>query len=391
MMIDTINLVRQIKKILPQTKIILGGPHINIYPQETLAIKEVDFLILGEGEQPCLDLINNINDQTKLKDVTGLAFMTGENYINTGARPLLQNLDELPFPAREITDYKRYYSTLSHTNPTTSMFTSRGCPYQCVFCDRPHRGKFFRARSAKNVVEEMLAIKKLGINEIFIYDDTFTIDRQRVIDVCREIIRLNLKINWDIRARVNTVDEELLLLMKKAGCVRIHYGVESGVDQILINLRKGITVEMVKKAFKLTHKIGIETAGYFMLGCPGEKIDDIKATIKLAKKLKPAYAHFSVLTPFPATDIYFIGLKNGLIKKDVWREFALNPKEDFVPPVWEENFSKDELIKLLKKAYFSFYFRPSVIWHQFLKLKSWSDFSKKFKIALGFLKMKLFK
>lgn len=387
MMIDTIILIKLINNLLPDTKIILGGPHVNIYPEETLQIEGVDFIVLGEGELPCLDLINNLHSPEKLKNIGGLVFKDSDKIINTGQRELLQDLDQLPHPVRELTEYKKYYSALAMENPVTSMFTSRGCPYRCIFCDRPHLGKIFRARSAKNVVEEIVEIKNLGIREIFIYDDTFTVDRQRVVNICQELINRKIKINWDIRARVNTVDEELLKLMKKAGCSRIHYGVEAGTDEILNNLRKGITVEMVKQAFKLTHWVGIETAAYFMIGNPGEKLEDIKKSIKLAKELKPDYVHFSVLTPFPATELYFLGLQKGLIRTDVWAEFAKNPQENFVPPAWEENFNREELIKILKMAYRAFYFRPSYILNRLIKLKSWDDFIKKAGVGLKMLRV----
>ncbi len=387
LIIDIVKVIKLVHQLLPETKIILGGPHVNIYPTESLAIEGVDFIVLGEGELPCLDLINYLNNKEKLENIKGLVFKDGERIINTGQRELLQNLDQLAHPARELTIYKKYYSPLAKANPVTSMFTSRGCPYQCVFCDRPHLGKIFRARSAKNVVDEMMEIQKLGIKEIFIYDDTFTVNRQRVVNICQEIIKRNLKIYWDIRARVNTVDEELLFLMKKAGCSRIHYGVESGVNRILENLRKGITVEMARRAFELTKKVGIETAAYFMFGCPGEKLEDIKQSIELAKELKPDYVHFTVLTPFPATEIYFIGLKNGLIKSDIWRELAQNPTATFVPPVWEENFNREQLIKILKMAYRAFYLRPSYILNRLIKLKSWGELIKKARVGLEMLKV----
>ncbi|MFH1610425.1 MAG: radical SAM protein [Patescibacteria group bacterium] len=387
LMIDTIKLINLISKILPDTKIVLGGPHVNIYPNETIDIPGIDFLVLGEGEIPCLDLINNIEDKEKLKTIKGLVFKHDGQIVNTGNRELLEDLDQLPHPVRELTNYKKYYSTLSYKNPTTSMFTSRGCPYKCIFCDRPHLGKNFRARSAQNIVDEMEEIKELGIHEIFIYDDTFTINRERVVEVCNEILKRNLKINWDIRARVNTIDEELLILMKKAGCVRIHYGVESGVNEILKNLRKGITVDMVKKAFLATKKARIETAAYFMIGCPGEKLKDINQSIKLAKDLKPDYVHFSVLTPFPATEIYLVGLKNGLIKEDVWQKFAKHPTKDFVPPLWKENFNRVELIYHLKRAYKIFYLRPSYIFNRIFKLRSFTEFLNKAKVGLKMLRI----
>ena len=159
----------------------------------------------------------------KLKNVKGIVFKDRNKVINTGLRPLIMDLDKIPFPARTLTPYKKYSSLFAKRTPITTMETSRGCPYKCIFCDRPHLGKMFRARSPKNVADEIEECVNLGIKEILIYDDTFTINRKRVVDICNEIITRKLDISWDIRARVNTVDSELLNLMKKAGCEKIHY------------------------------------------------------------------------------------------------------------------------------------------------------------------------
>ena len=261
-LIDVIKTAKLVKEVNPNIKIVLGGPHVNIYPEETMANSEVDFLVLGEGEQPFIDLLENINNPENLKNIKGIVFRDkNNNIINTGKRELIQDLDILPIPARELTHYTKYFSIIAKNNPTTTMFTSRGCPYKCLFCDRPHLGKIFRARSAENVVKELQEINKMGIKEVFIYDDTFTIDRQRVVDICNLILEKNIKLNWDIRARVNTVDEELLKLMRSAGCARIHYGVEAGTEKILKILRKGITLEQVKKAFAITKKQVLKPLG----------------------------------------------------------------------------------------------------------------------------------
>lgn len=386
-LIDVIKVAKIVKQTNPKIKIVLGGPHVNIYPEETLNNNEIDFIVLGEGELPFVDLIEHINNPEELKEIKGLVFKNSGKIFNTGRREFIMNLDELPFPARELTQYKKYFSVIAKKNPTTTMFTSRGCPYNCLFCDRPHLGKIFRARSADNVLNELENIIKLGIKEVFIYDDTFTIDRQRVVDICNKIIEKNIKINWDIRARVNTVDEGLLKLMKKAGCERIHYGVEAGTKKILQVLRKGITIPMVKEAFKLTKKNGIECAAYFMIGSPTETADDIRQTIKLARDLSPDYVHFTVLTPFPATDLYFKGLAEGIIKNDYWREFSKNPNPNFKPPCWEEKFTRDELFKILINAYQSYYLNPKYILKRIKELRSLDNIKNNFKAGIRLLSL----
>jgi len=384
-LIDVIKTAKLVKEIDKNIKVVLGGPHINIYPVETMKISEIDILVLGEGEKPAKDLVENINNIKNLYQIKGIVFRDGNKIINTGPRELIQNLDEIPFPARHLTPYKKYFSILSTQKPVTTMFTSRGCPYKCLFCDRPHLGKIFRARSAKNVVDEMEECEKMGIKEIFIYDDTFGVDRQRVLDICSEVKKRKLNINWDIRTRVNTVDEEVLKALKEANCKRIHYGVEAGTTKILGVLRKGITLEMAEKAFKLTKKIGIETLGYFMIGSPTETKEDILETIKFAKKLNPDYVLFSILIPYPETDLYRMGLENGIIAHDYWKEFAENPKSGFKPLHWRENFTLPELYNLLKKAYKSFYLRPGYILSSLRKLKSPKDLGQKIQIAINIL------
>lgn len=385
--IDVITTARIIKKVKPLAKIILGGPHVNVYPNETMKIAAFDFLILGEGEETIKLLLDNLNNQARLVNIKGLVFRQGDKIINTGCNKFLENLDDLPFPARTLVPYKKYFSILAKNKVVTTMFTSRGCPYNCLFCDRPHLGKVFRARSANNVVKEFKKCQELGIGEIFIYDDTFTIDRQRVVDICKKLIDLKLKIDWDIRARVNTVDEELIKLMKQAGCQRIHYGVEAGTDKILKVLRKGITREMVEKAFKWTKKAKIQTVAYFMIGSPQENEEDIMESIKFAKKINPDFIHVSITTPFPATDLYLEGLCSGIIKVDYWKKFAENPVPDFIPPPWEEIFTKDQLVALLKKFYQSFYFRPGYIIKKIFQVKSLNELFKKTRGALALFKI----
>ncbi|MFH0780004.1 MAG: radical SAM protein [Parcubacteria group bacterium] len=386
-LIDVVKVAKNAKQANPDVKIILGGPHVIIYPNETMNIPEIDFLVLGEGERTLKLLLDGIHDPRKLIGIKGIVFRDNNKIINTGPADFVENIDSLPFPARHLVLYKKYFSVVSQKKPVTTMFTSRGCPYKCLFCNRPQYGKTFRMRSAKNVVKEMRLCQNMGIQEILIYDDTFGADRNRILDICSEIKKVGLNIAWDIRTRVDTVDADILRALKNAGCERIHYGVEAGTQKILNILRKGITLEQVENAFALTKKAGIQTIAYFMIGSPLETKADVLETVKLMKKLDPDYVHISVVTPFPATDLYRLALEEGIIGDDVWQKFAEQPAPNFIPPIWEKELNRAELFDLLKFAYRSFYLRPSYIYKKVLRVKSLSELIRKGRGALRLLKI----
>ncbi len=387
-LVDVLKTIEVIKSVNRNIKVVLGGPHVYIFPNETINLKGVDYLVLGEGEAIFKDLLDCMDDYRKLKSIRGLVFKENGKIINTGPRPLTENLDILPFPARHLVPYKKYSSLVLRKRPITTTFTSRGCPYKCTFCARPHLGKKFRARSAKNVVDEIEECTRMGIYGFLVYDDTFTVNKERVIEICDELRKRKLDIEWDIRARVDTVDEQLLERLKIAGCRGIHYGVEAGTEKILKTLNKKITISRTKEIFSLTKKSKISTLGYFMIGNPGETREDILETLKLMKELDPDYVHITILTPFPATRIYLDGLKSGVIERDYWKAFSENPTPDFIPPHWGEFFTKDELVELLAFAYRDFYARPGYIMKNLVKTRSFNELQRKIKAGVKVLKLR---
>lgn len=386
--VKTIKVIKEVEKDLnKKITIILGGPHPTIFPEETISLSYVDYVIVGEGEIPFLKLVEALskNRLDELQHIQGLVYQENGKIFNNGMGEFIEKLDELPFPDRTLLPVKKYNSILGGGRIVTTMLTSRGCPFQCAFCDRPHLGKKFRARSAQNVVDEMEECLQLGIEEILVYDDTFTVDPERVVDICQEIIKRNLKFVWDIRARVDTVNEEMLKLLKQAGCQRIHFGVEAGTEKILKILNKGITLSQAEKAFVLCKKLGIETLGYFMIGSPQETREDVYETMKFARKINPDYVHITILTPYPGTRLYKSALEEQVIKSDYWREFSKNPEKGVTTQYWEKELDRKALFELSHKFYKEFYGRPSYIFRELLRTRSINNFIKKAKTGLKIL------
>jgi anaerobic magnesium-protoporphyrin IX monomethyl ester cyclase len=373
---DVMKTIKTVREVSPGAKIVLGGPHVHLYPDETIELKGVDYLILGEGEVSFVMLLDALEGKIPFSKVKGLVYREDGRVVKTGMSELVADLDIFPHPARHLVPYEKYTSILSELNPITTMFTSRGCPYKCTFCDRPHLGKRFRARSARSVVDEFIKCKEMGIKFVLIYDDTFTVNKRRVMETCALLIKENVGLKFDIRARVDTMNTEMLKVLKEAGCTGIHYGVESGTDRILDVLDKSINLKLVRSVFDETMGMGMKTLGYFMIGCPTETRAEMDETIDFACRLKADYVHMTVLTPFPGTKIYEMALSEGVIESDVWREFAANPSADFVPPIYAGIYNREELMAILMQGYKKFYTRPGYIFNKLLELRSAKQFKK---------------
>jgi len=384
-LIDAIQTARTAKTAYPTAHVTLGGPHVNLYPEATLSIEGVDSLVLGEGERAFAEMVNSLAGGADIADTEGVAVMRDGKPSTTKARPLEADLDSLPQPARDLLDSSLYWSVLAKRNPITTAMTSRGCPMKCIFCDRPHLGKTFRCRSARSVVDEMEDCVNRGIRELFFYDDTFTIRRQRIFDIRDEIKRRRLDVQWDIRARADTLDAEVAGAMKEAGVTRIHIGVESGSPRVLKIMKKGITIEQAHNAFELCRRFGITSLSYFMLGNPTETQQDIDMTMQFIRKCCADYAHISITTPFPGTELYRMGLAQGLFERDYWRDFAANPDEQFQPPAWTENFTQEQLEEMRRQAYRVFYSRPGRIIRQVLAVRSFRELWTKARVGTRLL------
>ena len=368
---------KTVRIILPEATILIGGPHVSIYPEEVLKNEEFDIAINGEGEYTIVDLVEKLETNSDIRTVKGIAYRENDKIHQNELRPPIENLDALPFPARKLLPNKRYYYPLGKRNPCTTVITSRGCPFNCIFCLRAagiHFGRKFRARSPLNICEELEHIvSSYKIREIFFYDDVFTVNQKRIEELCREIIRRKIDISWNCRTRVDTVTPKLLKFMKRSGCERIHYGIESGDERILKNLKKNITISQIKNAFSWTKSNEIETFAYIMLGAPGENAVSVRKTMQLIKKLNPTYVGFFITTLFPGTNLYNNALEQHLLSKDIWRDFTIGNIETQPLPFLEENYTEDNLKKILKKCYREYYFRLSYIWNKLKTIKSFTQ------------------
>jgi radical SAM superfamily enzyme YgiQ (UPF0313 family) len=359
--------------------VVIGGPHVSVAGSKVFEqCPDVDYVIQGEGEISFPLLVEALE---RNKDITNVPGVITRDLSNLPS-PLIDELDSIPFPARHLLPNERYRYILS-SGKVTTMFTSRGCPYHCVFCDKAVFGSKWRARSAANVLDEIELVRRdYGIDSIIFYDDLFTLDKKRVLEICQGIIDRELKIEWKCEGRVNLADKETLTLMKKAGCSMIAYGVESGNQKGLDYLNKGTTVEQIRNAFELTKRAGIRPMAYFVLGIPVETYDDELRTIDFAKEIKPAYAQFSVLSPVPGTKLYDDAVRMGWYKEVE----AKNPMDKDVnrPAIINENWDEEKLVRILREAHRRFYMSPWYIMERIKEVTSFKDFMRK---AMAGMKM----
>jgi anaerobic magnesium-protoporphyrin IX monomethyl ester cyclase len=315
-------IVTEAKRHDPSLITLMGGPHVSFADRGTLdAYPGIDLIVRGEGEETIAELMAAGMDPAAWREIRGLTFRREGQIVATEARPFIEDLDTLPFPARHLLPLSRYQAL----GYPISIITSRGCPYSCIFClGRRMVGNRVRQRSATLVVDEIEQILSYGIDRINVADDLFVSHRGKVREVCEEILRRDLRFAWSAFARVNTVDRETLLLMRKAGCDSVSFGVESGNPEMLKLIGKGITREQVQEAVSLCKEAGIIPHTSFIVGLPGETAETLRETGAFAAGLGSLYGyHF--LAPFPGTTVREEVEKYDLeILTDDWTRYDAN-------------------------------------------------------------------
>ncbi|MBF0450955.1 MAG: B12-binding domain-containing radical SAM protein [Candidatus Magnetomorum sp.] len=296
----TAEILKTVKKVHPHVITIMGGPHVSFdYENVLRSIPEIDIIVIGESEKTLLSLLPMVKDRSQWPIIPGIAFYENTGVVVTQHQPLIENLDELPLPARHLLNIPKYH-TLGFP---ISIITSRGCPNQCIFClGRRMVGQKVRYRSLETVVDEIESLMQMGFDLINIADDLFTANKKRVIQFCELIKERNLSFVWSAFSRVNTVDPEILSMMKSAGCYAVSFGIESGNPEMLKRIRKGITLDQARYAAKCCKASGIRTHASFMVGLPGETHNSLNDTLKFAESLDIEYG-FHFLAPFPGTTV----------------------------------------------------------------------------------------
>ncbi|MBU7028568.1 MAG: B12-binding domain-containing radical SAM protein [Theionarchaea archaeon] len=301
-------LCKWLNQAYPESTVIVGGPGVKcIEVKNSFTDYDADIFVVGEGEETCVNLVDALISGEQYESIPGLYYRSNGDIRYSGAPGVVQDLDSIPFPDRDLINVSEYLRIWKENVDLacTDLLSSRGCPYSCIFCDKGFFGSNIRFHSGKYVVDEMETIvKEYNAEELYFVDDLFLINKERITTICEEIHERDLHIRWGGHGRVNLIDEETIKMVYDAGCREINFGVESGSERIIKYLKKGLTFDQVERAFELCHKYDIACGAYFMVGIPGETREDIELTKKIIKKIRPSFINVSFLTPYPGTRLY---------------------------------------------------------------------------------------
>lgn len=357
-----LQVAKLVKRIDKKITTVVGGIHPTIFPKETGSHKEIDYVIIGEGEEIFLELIKTIESGKNVSklDIDGCVYRSKGSIQYNPKTSFIKDLDSLPFPARDLLPMEYYLQKETihfglGKKRAASIITSRSCPMRCTFCCMHlSHGPVFRARSALNVFEEIEEmVRKYRVEEIFIMDDNFTFDKERVMVLCKLIIRKGLKFRWNTPngIRADMLDLELVRMMKKAGCINVCIGIEVGNEKIRNEIiKKRLSGEQIERAVKICSQADLPIVGLFILGIPGETEDTFQDTIRMVKKLPFSMIATSFFTPFPGTQLYSECIHKGFVKPTYWKKV-----KQFNCPILETpDFNKQTLRKWEKTIYFEF-------------------------------------
>ena len=364
------------RELLPGITVVAGNVHADIFYETILRSSEIDFVVHGEGEYTMRDLVRALEGgASDFSDIDGISYLDQGAVFKTPDRPVIADLDALPYPAWYLFPYNRYgmlpFADLA--KPSLSMTGSRGCPYRCEFCSLLYTGSNYRKRDPIKVVDEFEWLhERFGVRQVGFVDPIFPLNKDILFEFCEEVMRRDLhkKVVWLSETRVDRLDRESLAIMRASGCRRILLGLESGVDLLLENVNKTFTTETTRKAVTMAREAGIETVGLFMIGLPGETAELSRQTIDFAKSLDIDFAKFAITVPFPGSQMFEDLHREGRMDRDDWENWTtFQPDPDkmvFVP----RDVTNEELIRLQKAGTREFYLRPRTIWRHAVEIRT---------------------
>ena len=385
---DNLVLAKLVKKILPDCYVCVGGvQHVRMFAKETLSHPDIDFVVRGEGEEIFADLIDALEKGRPLSSVEGTSFIEDGQIVSPGPEGYIKDINKLPPPAFDAMKLDLYKSVIGTGETVGTIATSRGCPYQCTFCDHPYRT--FRVYNKDRVLSEMQYFYDKGIREFMFFDDMFNINPKRVSDISDAILATFSDITWAFRGRADQVTEEMVIKAKKAGCVQMMFGLEATTDEHLKMIKKQMTTAQLQEAIKICKKVDMGTSSNYIIGFPFHRSrQDVLDVINFAINCGSNYAQFNILLPYAGTEIYDEGVKKGILPEDFWRNYVLNPEPNAYIPIWNEYLSREELSELLKMCYQRFYLRPSKVLENALKIRSMSQLKMRIKGMLAVMGIK---
>lgn len=385
---DVLQTAKIVKEVNPSIHVCLGGPHTWLFPDETMTHTEIDSLIIGDGEVAFKELLDRLEQGETFKNINGtVVYREGEQIVKREKSRYIPDLDSLPFPAFDLLDSSKYYSTFGKSATMATIASSRGCPFQCTYCQV--LDKKFRTRTPENIVQEMLVYYDQGIRDFYFFDDMFNITAKRVIEISEKMLESKMRgnITWLFRGRVDGITEDMLKIAKEAGCTQILLGVEDYTNEGLKKIRKNITIEQAFDTVRMVKKYGIETSTNWIIGFPQHTSKQaIYDLINTAIRMNSDYAQFSILQLFPECQMYQECVREGELTADRWSNFVKHPSKVYYVELYTKHFSAKELSDLYKEAHIRYYRRLSYIFHRLLKLRSFDEFKVKAKAAFAVLR-----
>jgi len=350
----------------------------------------IDYLVIGEGDYSTVELVDHILNNKKIKKIKGIGYKEDGKLKITKPRPLIKNIDGLPFPAYHLLPMDKYraYAIYDVGRNFTTMITSRGCPFHCIYCTSSAVfGHKLRQRSPEKVIQEIQLLKEnYGISHLYFQDDEFTINHKRTEKICDLLIESGMDIIWECLSRVDYVDKSLILKMAKAGCKGIAFGTECGYAEGLIRIKKGITLDQQKRAIKLAKKYGIQARASFMMGFPWESKGEIEKTIKFAKKLNADITYFQMLTPYPGTEVYNEMKQKNLIIKNDWNQYIQHSIIGSEPIIKTMYLNNKQLKLLNNKAFIKIYLDPIYMIRRLRGIKNLTHFKRSMIVGIELVK-----